>query len=267
MMRGKKSLLAILWLLLALAVFPADILSQQGYTLDELVEFVDRGFSPELILTLAQRDCLAFRMDAKAEERLREAGATDELLEVLKGVCYMGPKEDPLVQPEPEPEPTPPSSPQPDPPPAPAASILYDPGAATLRSLILPGLGQFYSDRPVMGTLFMAGWAGALGLGFLAQEVTVDCLDRVEGPCPSNRIFRRTVGRPLLPVGVGGALAVAVVSALEARSGAGKANALSTSSWEGVAHGGTRLEIVPFETLPQALSRSGGDLVLVQLRF
>lgn len=262
MTRHRRFPLAAAWLFLALALLPVDVMGQQGppYTLEQLEGYLAVGLSPQLILSRVQRDCLAFRLDAAAEERLKTAGADQAFLEALGGVCYRGPEEavEPPVRPEPRTQP----------PPAPASTTLYDPGSAAVRSLLLPGLGQFYTKRPAMGAVFLAGWAGALGLGLMSQEVTVECLDRVTDDCPSNRILSETVKRPMLAVGVGGAVVLAVVSALEARSGAAKLNARTVAlGAEAQQPGGVLVEVLPLDAFALARASTGRDLVLVQLRF
>jgi hypothetical protein len=153
-------------LLLVLALFPAGSHAQQGppYTLEQLEGYLAVGLSPDLILSRVQRDCLAFRIDAAAEERLRVAGAQDAFMEALRGVCYRGPEEvveepaRPVLPPEPRPQPTP----------SPVSAVPYSAGSAALRSLLVPGLGQFYTKRPAVGAVFLAGWAGALGFGLMS---------------------------------------------------------------------------------------------------
>jgi len=251
--------------LLALALLPGDVAGQQGppYTLEQLEGYLAVGLSPELILNRVQRDCLAFRLDAAAEERLKAAGADEAFLQALRGVCYRGPEGavEPPVQPEPR------AQPRPQPPPAPVSSTLYSPGSAAVRSLILPGLGQFYTKRPAVGAVFLAGWAGALGLGLMSQETTVECLDRVTDSCPPNRVLSETVKRPMLAVGVGGAVALAVVSALEARSGAAKANARTVALGSDAQPGGVMVELLPLDAFALARAGAGRDVVLLQLRF
>jgi len=265
MTRHRRFPLAAGWLLLTLALFPADLVGQQGppYTLEQLEGYLAVGLSPELILSRVQRDCLDFRVDARAEERLRAAGADDAFLQALRGVCYRGPEGavEPPVPPGPEP------APRPQPPPAPASTTLYDPGSAAVRSLLIPGLGQFYTKRPAVGAVFLAGWAGALGFGLMSQETTVECLDRVTDYCPPNRVLSETVKRPMLAVGVGGAVALAVVSALEARSGAAKANARTVALGADAQPGGVLVEVLPLDAFALARAGAGRDLVLVQLRF
>lgn len=176
------------------------------------------GVNATQILQTAREACIDFRIDTAAEQRLTRAGANAEFLTSLRQVCFRGAP--PPVQPQPQPQPQPqvqpprPATPRPD----------YNPGSAMTRSLLVPGLGQFYTGRPALGALFMAAWGGALGLGVLTQEVTIECLERVTGTCPSDQVRGEVTRRPMLMVGVGGAVAVAVISALEASSAAKRAN-------------------------------------------
>jgi hypothetical protein len=58
------------------------------FRLEQLVELVESDVFPaERIVFLANQSCLGFRLDAAAEARLREAGATDQLIASLRGVC------------------------------------------------------------------------------------------------------------------------------------------------------------------------------------
>lgn len=259
---GRPTLALALALVLALVVIPAGAGAQQGppYTLEQVERYLNARTSPELLLGWVQRDCRAFVMDEETEGRLRSAGAPEAFLEGLRGACYRGPEPEevpvrvePAMEPEVQREPR---GREPGPP------GIYSPGSAAVRSLVLPGLGQFSTGRPVVGAVFLAGWAGALGLGLMTQEVTVECLDRVTDSCPSNRVLAETVKRPMLAVGVGGAVALAVVSALEARSGAKKLNARGVAMGEGEGRDGIRVVALPSEPV-----RSAREVILVQVRF
>jgi hypothetical protein len=140
----------------------------------------------------------------------------------------------------------------------------YSPSSAALRSLFIPGLGQFYTGSPAAGGLFLAGWAGALGFGLMSQEVTTYCLAQATDTCPSGSIRDQVTERPNMMIGVGAAAALAVASALHARSAANKANA------RGFAGGGEEDAAgasVTLRLFPAELPRRPTDMVLVQLRF
>ena len=246
---ARRLFLAACGLTLGLVLIPSGIKGQQGppYTLEQVEGYLAVGLSPELILSRVQRDCLAFRVQGEAETRLRAAGAQDAFLEALRGVCYRGPGA------EAEAPRTGPAS---------ATAPRFNPTSAAVRSLIVPGLGQFSTGRPAMGAVFLVGAAGVLGLGLMSSEETVQCLDRVTDTCPPNRVASSSTTKPMLAVGVGGWLAVAVVSALEARSGATKANARAVALGEGGALGKVLVEV-----LPAAPLRLGRELVVLQLRF
>lgn len=58
------------------------------FKLDQLIELVESGVFPdERIVFLANQSCLGFRLDDVAKRRLREAGATEQLIASLGGVC------------------------------------------------------------------------------------------------------------------------------------------------------------------------------------
>lgn len=48
-----------------------------------------------------------------------------------------------------------------------------NPGSAFTRGLILPGLGQHYTRRPVLGFLVLGAAGGALALGFVPKDVDI----------------------------------------------------------------------------------------------
>jgi hypothetical protein len=58
------------------------------YSVEQLVRLLEsRIFAEDRILERVSASCLGFRMEAEAERRLRQAGASDELIEELGGVC------------------------------------------------------------------------------------------------------------------------------------------------------------------------------------
>jgi len=254
MMHPSLSLKAAHFIVPVLLALPHPGSSQERvpFTLEQIEELLAAHLAPSVILQMAGADCVAFKVDEGVEGRLRAAGASAALITGLRGVCYRGPEPERRAVPE-----TPPTTA------SPASSLRLDPGSAALRSLAVPGLGQFYTGRPVVGAAFLAGWIGALGFGLLSQDVTVECLARVgEGePCPSGQARDEIAERPMLAVGLGAAVAVAVISALEARSGARKANARQVALSRGAAGRKVLLEILPPPT-----PSGGRRLVLLQFR-
>lgn len=230
---------------------PAQIDAQEGrpYTLEQIEGLLEARLSSAVILNMVRPDCLAFRIDEESERRLAAAGATGEFMEGLRGVCYEGPEEAPAEAALPGPQ------------------LPYNPGSTALRSLAIPGLGQFQTGRPVMGAAFLAAWAGAIGFGVMSQEVTVECLAQTTGSCPSGQVRAELTERPMLPVALGAAVVVAVISAFEARSGANRANARVAGFGGGEPGSGPVLEFLPAPA--QAVSgrrESSHHLVLLQLR-
>ena len=210
--------------------------------------------STEAIMRLFTEDrCRAFPLNAETVSRLEAAGAQEDLIAGLREVSFCGGE-------EPEPEETPvPVVPLDSPPTEP---VLYSPGSAAMRSLAIPGLGQFYTGQPALGGLFLAGWAGAIGFGVMSQETTVECLSPTTDACPAGQVRGETVTRPNLIVGLGAAAALAITSALHARSAATKANVQSRSPGDAMA--GQRFTLV---VLPAQQSGRTTEFVLVQLRF
>lgn len=109
--------------------------------------------------------------------------------------------------------------------PAPVHTAGLSPGGAALRSLFVPGLGQLYTDRPLMSGLFFGAAAGAIAVGVLWKETTVHCLGPLsDGVCPPDLIGSEEDGRPYLIPAVGGAAAIAVVAAIDAYAAAKRLN-------------------------------------------
>ena len=239
-------------LLSAFLLTPCPAQGQEGqpYTLDQIEGLVAAGLSTSVILEMVRPDCLAFRIDQDAEDRLTAAGGNSGLIEGLKTICYRGPEPEVQAPPEAAAATSPPSSP-----------LSFNPGSAALRSLAVPGLGQFHTGRPAVGVAFLAAWAGAIGFGILSQDVTVECLAQTTGACPAGQIRAEIVERPMLPVGLGAAIAVAVISAFEARAGANRANARQPAFSAGNPASELVLEILP----PLGRSPTQG-FVLLQLR-
>jgi len=218
-----KAIRATAWLV---ALFAASLLTPEAGRAQETrtmnVTQIERLFAAGVgaaqILQTAREACIDFRIDAAIEDRLQKAGANAEFITALRQVCVRGVT--PPVQPQPQPQPQRTTT---TPPPA-TQLPRYSPGSALTRSLIVPGLGQFYTGRPLLGALFLAGWGGALGFGLMTQEVTIECLERVTGACPPNQIRGEVVRRPMLAIGAGAALAIAALSAVEANAAAKRAN-------------------------------------------
>jgi hypothetical protein len=104
-------------------------------------------------------------------------------------------------------------------------AVRLNPGSAAIRSIFIPGLGQFYTKRPVVGVLFRGAAAGALGVGVGSTETTVRCRAPLQNnECPSGQTADEVKRKHMLVPGLGGFLAIGVISALEARSAASRAN-------------------------------------------
>lgn len=82
-----RRVLPTLALVLA-SVAPLSAQERPPYELEQIVRLVESGlFSEDAILELARESCLAFGVDDRRQDRLRQAGASPELLEGLGGVC------------------------------------------------------------------------------------------------------------------------------------------------------------------------------------
>ncbi|MCI0432208.1 MAG: hypothetical protein L0271_00970 [Gemmatimonadetes bacterium] len=186
----------------------------RAMSLEQVERLLAAGVPANQILDAAREACLGFDPDAATEQRLANAGANPELLSGLRSICRR-PVSPLRVEVEPATQPG--SSDH-------AVPRRYDAGGALVRSLVVPGLGQLYTGHTARGVLFLSAWGSALGIGLLRREVTVECLDRVTTSCPPDRVRGTVTRRKLLPIAAAGALAVALISAIDARAAAAHAN-------------------------------------------
>lgn len=109
---------------------------------------------------------------------------------------------------------------------APAAGPRsYNPAGALVAGLIVPGLGHFTTDRPLIGALVMGTAAGAVAVGLASQRLKVDCLSPpVDGRCPPEDVLRERTERPYLLPAIGVAAAAGLIGAIDAYSGARRRN-------------------------------------------
>jgi hypothetical protein len=106
-----------------------------------------------------------------------------------------------------------------------AAERPVDPVAAAAMSLVLPGAGQVYTRRPLLGGLFFGAAGGALVLGLLSERVTVECLARATEGCPPDQVLSETRERQHLDAALVGVAGVALASAIDAYHAARSRNA------------------------------------------
>jgi tetratricopeptide (TPR) repeat protein len=107
-------------------------------------------------------------------------------------------------------------------------------GTALFMGALLPGGGQFYTGRPVLGATVTALAIGALATGALYQRTTVHCLDAAADPCPQEMVASRETGRPLLTPMIGVAVGLALVAAVEAALHAGRHSHLPDTTAAGM---------------------------------
>lgn len=246
----------------ALAFSPSASLAQQGrpYALEDLKILIQGGLPAPSILQRVKQNCLLFTLDDPAVAELRAAGATTELIDGLRPVCVKLPQAAAPPAPRVDSVPTAVVA---APPPAPAARRVFSPAGEAVRSLFVPGLGQFHTHRPAVGVAFLVGGLGALALGLASQRVEVNCLSpEVSGACPAGQVRDQATKRPMLVPGLAGFVGLGVISAFEAAAGARRANAAPSGSSGGTA--GAHLE-----WSPGAVDTGDGAVVasLLRLRF
>jgi tetratricopeptide (TPR) repeat protein len=110
-----------------------------------------------------------------------------------------------------------------------AASVAMPSPTGALALGMIPGMGHYYTRRPLYGTVTLGATAAAILGGFIVTRVTTVCLDDVApgAACPTELIDRQFTERPYIWVGVGLGAAVTVAGAVEAYLTAKKAEAES----------------------------------------
>lgn len=121
----------------------------------------------------------------------------------------------------------------------PEVRIPPGPGSVLFRGIVVPGLGQYSTGRPVLGTLVLAAAAGAAWFG-LQEEIGVE---RRVSTDPFGNAYTYNVSvreRPNFMVGVGAATGIALLGAIE---GALHARGARAAYGVGAADGYPRLAV------------------------
>jgi tetratricopeptide (TPR) repeat protein len=100
--------------------------------------------------------------------------------------------------------------------PGPSASVAWRPGTAFITGVLLPGGGQFYTGRPLVGAAITTLAGGALAAGILSERTTIRCRDAQATVCAEDWIASRDTERPWLLPAVGAAMGLALGAAMEA---------------------------------------------------
>lgn len=108
-----------------------------------------------------------------------------------------------------------------------AASVSVPSPSGALALGVIPGMGHFYTRRPVPGAATLAAASAAFAAGFLIQDVTVLCVEDVPpgADCPPDLIVDEITERPYLWIGVGVGAVITIAGAVEAYLSAKKARA------------------------------------------
>jgi hypothetical protein len=148
---------------------------------------------------------------------------------------------------------------------APASSPRrqYSAGRAAVLGMVVPGLGQVYTDRPVRGLLVFGAAATAVAAGAFYEVVDVECLSiPVDNTCPQDDIVSERSERPYLLPGIGAAAALALAGVIDAVIAARRANAPGRTGAHENARGSPRLVGPSIEPTPHHLR-----IEFVRLRF
>lgn len=139
---------------------------------------------------------------------------------------------------------------------------LRSPGSAFALGLVVPGLGEVYAGRAVLGLVALAVAGGAVTAGYLAESVDIRCATIPQNDvCPQADIVSQTTDRPYLGAGIAVAAGVTVLAALDAFLAARRANAQILSE-------GTNSDR-NMDVLPPALSITARNvrIDILRLRF
>lgn len=96
------------------------------------------------------------------------------------------------------------------------AAAPASPRTVFLAGALVPGGGQFYTQRPRLGAVVLGTAATAVTAGLLYERTTIQCLEVTTGRCPEEAVASQETERPLLGPALGLAAAVAVGAAIEA---------------------------------------------------
>lgn len=110
----------------------------------------------------------------------------------------------------------------------------YSAGQALAMGLVVPGLGQVYAGRKLLGVLSLAVAGGAASAGYLVEHVKIDCrIQPVNGTCPADDVLGQHTERPYLTAGIAGAAAITLVGALDGFFSARRANSRAAEAQRG----------------------------------
>lgn len=150
-----------------------------------------------------------------------------------------------------------------------ATGSAPNPTGALVLGLV-PGMGHYYSDRPVGGTVTLVAAGGALAAGLMFKNITTYCVEDAPagGACPPELIVAEETERPYLWYGIGAAAVVTIGGAIEALIDARHRRAEAERMTGSGAEPGADHDDGPVLDLP-SLTTSGSrvDLNLLTLRF
>ncbi|MCI0437239.1 MAG: hypothetical protein L0271_26920 [Gemmatimonadetes bacterium] len=106
-----------------------------------------------------------------------------------------------------------------------AVPALRNPSQAFALGLLVPGLGEIYAGRPVIGVLALGAAAGALIAAFGVESVDVSCATiPVNNFCPPEDVISETTERPWLGPGLAAAAGITLLGAVDAFLAARRSN-------------------------------------------
>jgi len=99
-----------------------------------------------------------------------------------------------------------------------AASVTTPSPTGALALGLVPGMGHYYTGRPVIGTVTLATAGSAIAAGMMFRKITTVCVAVVPdgGACPQELVVDELTERPYLWYGVGVAAAVTLIGAVDA---------------------------------------------------
>jgi tetratricopeptide (TPR) repeat protein len=109
-----------------------------------------------------------------------------------------------------------------------------DASTAFVRGALLPGGGQFYTDRPLLGAAITGLTFGALAAGVLYRRTTIVCEDALAARCPADEIISRDTDRPLMAPALGVAVGLALAAAVEAAMHAARRSQVPSAAPSGM---------------------------------
>lgn len=140
---------------------------------------------------------------------------------------------------------------------------IRSPTTTLVAGIVVPGLGQFTTGRPVAGLVVLGSAVTAIAAGVLIERTEIACLAiPVNGNCPRDQVLREDVERPYMTAAIGVAAAIGIGGAIEAWRRIRTQNERSSELLRIGGADGALLEMPAVHA-----GATGADVALIRVRF